>query len=264
MSTRKDPSRHAAPWSWAVAGAAAGLLVVTLLQAPASWLARAVGKGAQGRLLLQDARGSIWNGSARVTLTGGAGSQDASTLPGRLDWAIRPKWSGLSLELRADCCLQQPWRITVQPRWGGARVSFSDALSQWPAQWLTGLGTPWNTVQPEGQLALSTRGLAVEWAAGRMAVAGRAELNAAQISSRLSTLKPMGSYRITLHGGAAPYFAVETLEGSLQLSGKGQWAGLRLRFEGEASAPPERQEALSNLLNILGRREGLRSIIKVG
>jgi general secretion pathway protein N len=37
-----------------------------------------------------------------------------------------------------------------------------------------------------------------------------------------------------------------------------------LRFEGEASAAPERAEALANLLNIIGRRDGTRSIIKVG
>jgi general secretion pathway protein N len=37
-----------------------------------------------------------------------------------------------------------------------------------------------------------------------------------------------------------------------------------LRFSGVASAQPERVEALSNLLNIVGRRDGARSIITVG
>jgi hypothetical protein len=31
-----------------------------------------------------------------------------------------------------------------------------------------------------------------------------------------------------------------------------------------ASAPPERLDALANLLNILGQRDGARSIIKLG
>jgi general secretion pathway protein N len=84
------------------------------------------------------------------------------------------------------------------------------------------------------------------------------------MSSRLSTLKPMGSYRISLLGGATPSIALETLEGSLQLAGSGQWVGSKLRFEGFASAAPERLEALSNLLNIIGRRDGARAIIKVG
>ena len=44
----------------------------------------------------------------------------------------------------------------------------------------------------------------------------------------------------------------------------GQWVGQRLRFAGEASATPEREGALSNLLNIIGRRNGARSLITLG
>ena len=87
---------------------------------------------------------------------------------------------------------------------------------------------------------------------------------ALQVSSRLSTLSPMGSYRITVQGGPEPSLQLTTLEGSLQLSGQGQWIAQRLRFNGVASAEPERVEALSNLLNIVGRRDGARSIITVG
>ena len=160
--------------------------------------------------------------------------------------------------------MQQAWRLTVQPRWSGTQLALTDSLSQWPAQWLTGLGTPWNTVQPDGQLTLLTQGLTLQWAAGRLLLGGRVQLDATQMSSRLSTLKPMGSYRISLLGGATPSIALETLEGSLQLSGSGQWVGSKLRFDGFASAAPERLEALSNLLNIIGRRDGARAIIKVG
>ncbi|MFZ4479593.1 MAG: type II secretion system protein N [Rhodoferax sp.] len=252
------------PWSWAIAGALAGLLLVTLVYAPARWLTGPLQAALGERVVFEDAQGSVWNGSARLGLSGGAGSNDAAVLPGRLSWTIRPQWSGLRVELQAECCMQQAWRMTVQPQWGGASVALADSLSQWPAHWLTGLGTPWNTVQAEGQLTLATQGLVVQWAAGRVLLAGRVQLDATQISSRLSTLKPMGSYRIVLLGGASPSIALETLEGSLQLSGSGQWVGSKLRFEGLASAAPERLEALSNLLNIIGRRDGARAIIKVG
>ena len=253
-----------APWSWAWSGALLGLAVALLLNAPARWLTVAVQQGLQERVLLSDARGTVWNGSARLTLTGGAGSTDAATLPGRLTWRLRPGWLGLAAELSADCCMQQSWRLSLQPRWGGVRLALADSQSQWPAQWLTGLGTPWNTVQPEGLLSLSTHGLAAEWAAGRLLLSGRAQLDALHMSSRLSTLKPMGSYRVTLSGGATPTLGLSTLEGALQLSGTGQWVGARLRFDGIASATPERLDALSNLLNIIGRRDGARAIIKVG
>jgi general secretion pathway protein N len=67
-----------------------------------------------------------------------------------------------------------------------------------------------------------------------------------------------------LQGGTQDTLRLETLEGSLQLSGTGQWVGQRLRFRGEASAAPEREEALANLLNIIGRRSGARSLISIG
>lgn len=247
-----------------MAGALLGLTLALLLNAPARWLAAAVQQGLQGRVLLSDARGSVWNGTARLTLTGGAGSIDAATLPGRLSWRLRPSWTGLSAQLNADCCMQQAWQLSLRPRWGGASLALADSQSQWPAQWLTGLGTPWNTVQPEGQLSLSTHGLVAEWAAGRFVLQGGAQLDALHLSSRLSTLKPMGSYRLVLQSGAAPSLILSTMEGALQLSGTGQWVGGRLRFEGVASAAPERLDALSNLLNIIGRRDGARAIIKVG
>jgi general secretion pathway protein N len=50
----------------------------------------------------------------------------------------------------------------------------------------------------------------------------------------------------------------------LQLSGSGQWAGSRLRFNGEARSADGAQGALDNLLNIIGRRQGARSIISIG
>ena len=93
---------------------------------------------------------------------------------------------------------------------------------------------------------------------------GRIDLTAANMSSRLSTLKPMGSYRMTLTGGDAAALELSTLEGSLQLTGSGRWVGSRLRFEGVATAVPEHEAALANLLNIIGRRNGARSIITLG
>ena len=252
------------PWGWALAGALVGVLLALVLSAPARWLTGAVQQGTQGRLVFQDVRGTVWQGSAQVRLTGGAGSADTATLPGRLAWQLQMNFSGLSAQLLAECCMQQAWQLRLAPRWGGARLTLVDSLSQWPAQWLTGLGTPWNTVQAEGQLSVSTQGFAAEWVAGRLMLSGRAQMDANQISSRLSTLKPMGSYRLTLQGGASTALQLETLDGSLQLSGLGQWVGGKLRFEGVASALPERLDALSNLLNIIGRRDGARAIIKVG
>ncbi len=265
MARRPPAPAHTSPWRWAAAGALAGALGATVVFAPARWLAAAL-QGASGqKVQFVDARGSVWNGSAQLVMAGGEGSAVAVALPGRFSWQLRPRWNGLSAQLQADCCTPRPLQFTAElAGWGAARLTLADGVSHWPAELLVGLGTPWNTVQPQGQLALSTQGLGAHWAAGRLALSGRARLDASDISTRLSTLRPMGSYRITLQGGSAATVQVATLEGSLQLKGQGQWVGPRFRFEGEASAEPDRVEALANLLNILGRRDGLRSIIKIG
>jgi general secretion pathway protein N len=256
--------RPRAPWRWAIAGALPGLLLAVLLFAPASWLTGAIERASSGRVLLSEPRGTVWTGSAQLLLTGGAGSTDAAALPSRLDWRLRPRWDGLSAQLGTACCTTQPLAIRVRPRWGGAHMTLADARSQWPAALLSGLGTPWNTLQFDGDLLLATQGLSVEWVQGRLAIAGRAELTAQRLSSRLSTLRPMGNYRITILGGSTPTLQLDTLQGSLQLSGSGQWVGSRLHFSGTASAAPDREGALSNLLNIIGRRSGARSIITIG
>jgi len=263
-STSAATRQASAPWAWALAGAGLGLLLALVLNAPARWFTAALQQASQGRVLLGDARGTLWQGSAFMTLTGGPGSTDSATLPGRIAWQLWPDWTGLQAEVLADCCMQQAWRVSLRPHWGGATLMLADSLSQWPASGLTGLGTPWNTVQLEGQLTLATLGLALRRVDGQWQLSGRAQLDATQIGSRLSTLKPMGSYRLTVVGGASPSLQLATLAGPLQLSGSGQWVGARFRFDGEASAAPQRLDALSNLLNIIGRRDGARSLIKVG
>ncbi|HAL40099.1 MAG TPA: general secretion pathway protein GspN [Polaromonas sp.] len=257
-----QPALRFAAWAWC--GALVGALLALALFAPARWLADAVAGSTRQQLLLTEPRGTVWQGSARLVLTGGADSQDIAALPGRVQWTLRPSLTGLRFSLLAECCTPEALQLRATPRLGGLRLELADAQSQWPADVLAGLGTPWNTLQPMGQLRLQSHGLNAEWNAGRLLVAGSAVLEARNISSRLSTLRPMGSYRLTLQGGPSISLTLETLEGSLQLTGSGQWVGSRLRFSGEASAAPEREAALANLLNIIGRRNGPRSIITIG
>ena len=110
--------------------------------------------------------------------------------------------------------------------------------------------------------------LGLQWAEGRLQVQGQVELQAQGMSSRLSTLKPMGSYHLQLRGtdegSPTPELKLSTLQGPLQLTGQGQWVGARLRFTGEARADEGSESALSNLLNIIGRRQGARSLLSLG
>lgn len=265
-SNSRKPTRAVvrAPWAWAVAGVLAGSVPALTVFAPAAWMASAIERATQGQVMLNQARGTVWTGSAQLVLTGGQQSQDRAALPGRLHWQLRPAWDGLMARIEADCCTTQPLVARIQLSPSSQRITLADGRSRWPAALLSGLGTPWNTLQPHGQLALETRALTAVWAAGRLSLSGSAQMDALDMSSRLSTLRPMGSYRLQLQGGDAPGLTLSTLSGPLQLSGTGQWVGQRLRFNGEASAAPEREAALANLLNIIGRRNGARSLISVG
>jgi len=264
--TRKIPSRAPAraAWGWAAAGALAGVLLAAVLMGPAVWVERGINSLSQGRVVLSDSQGTLWAGSSRLTLAGGAGSRDAMRLPGRVQWQLVPSWGQLRVALLAPCCTQQALELTFAPGWSGWSLAVAPGQSTWPAALLTGLGTPWNTLQAEGALVLRTQGVVLKTSLSRWTLDGEVQLDAQDMRSRLSTLRPLGSYRVSLSGGVQPSLRLSTLSGHLQLSGQGRWNAGQLRFEGEASAEPAHAQELSNLLNILGRRDGVRSIITLG
>jgi general secretion pathway protein N len=254
------------------AGAVLGALVALVVYAPAAWLAGGVASATGQRLLLADARGTLWQGSAVLVLTGGADSRDAAALPGRLAWRVGLAGTRLAVVARHACCLNGDLQLLVEPGVGRVKVSLpagDGVRGQWPASWLAGLGTPWNTLQLGGWLRLASPGLSVEAVQGRWRLDGSADLQFDDVQSRLSTLPRLGSYRIGIAGagdGAAGGAAItlSTIEGPLLLSGSGQWATGGARFRGEARADEGAEAALNNLLNLIGRRQGALSVISIG
>ena len=284
--------RQRAGRRWAAWGAALGGLAGVVVNAPAQWLADGLHQASAQRLLLAEARGSLWNGSAVLVLTGGAGSHGASALPGRLQWQLRPDWRGLRLTARQDCCINGGLALQWQPGWGGYTLALDRApavqadaaarqagtpaalpgadgvIGHWPAAWLAGLGTPWNTLQLGGLMQLASPGLRLQSVQGRLRLDGALSMELLGVSSRLSPLPALGSYRLDLAGqaatGDAATLQLQTLDGALRLSGSGSWATTGLRFRGEAQAAEGQAPALANLLNIIGRRQGALSVISIG
>jgi general secretion pathway protein N len=256
---------------WAVAGVLAGVLAGVVLFAPAAWLAQYVAGATNQRLILADAQGTIWSGSAVPVLAGGAGSHDASSLPGRLEWTLSPRLYGLELAAREACCINGTLLIQVRPGLGRIKATLlptSNAVGQWPSAWLNGYGTPLNTLQLGGTFRLVSPGFTIEQVEGRWRLDGRIDLELESVSSRLSTLDRLGNYRVTLTGGSgangATLLSLSTQSGALQLSGDGTWGPGGVKFRGEARSATADEAALSNLLNIIGRRDGARSIISIG
>lgn len=248
-----------------------GLLLALLLFAPARWLAAALGQASGGQVQLVNARGSVWTGQADLLLTGGEGSRTRSALPEGLRWRLRPAWHdggpALALALQAPCCTPQPLNMHLRPGLGETALDIAGFDSRWPAELLAGLGTPWNTLRLQGTIALRSDGLRVALASGRARLQGGLDIDALDVASRLSSIRPLGSYRATLRAeadGDTARLDLQTLSGALLLQGNGQWIGGRLRFAGDARAAPGNEEALANLLNIVGRRQGDRSVITIG
>ena len=261
-----------APWRWALAGALVGGFLCLLVFFPARWVVDAVALASGQRVLLQGARGSIWNGSAVLVLAGGAGSRDAQALPGRLNWRLQMGWNtgapnqgsqnrgwGIGALIDHVCCqkpgLQLVWRPFQQV------FQLSGLEWQLPAQVLVGLGTPWNTLSLEGRMQLTSSFL--QWSQNLEAASmrGSLEMKALSLSSRLSTLRPLGSYRLVLdaqgaQSGSGLGFELGTLQGALRLSGKGQQLAGHWRFQGRAQAEPGQDAALANILNLIGNRGG--------
>lgn len=263
-------SNHLAapPWRWALFGSALGLIAATLVFAPAAWLGAALSLSTQGRVVLNEPSGTVWNGSGQLLLSGGVGSRDSTTLPGRLHWQLKPTPTlKFRILVDADCCTVQNINVLLTPRLSGLTAEMQPNQSTWPAILLTGLGAPFNTIDLQATLKLETQLLTLEWLNKQLKIEGKASLDVIDASTRLSTLRPVGSYRLSFlgsQGASVPSLNLETLNGSLLLTGSGQLTSNRWRFNGEASAAPGFEATLNNFLDILGRRVGPRSIITVG
>lgn len=279
--------RAPGPRRWALAGAAVGALLALPAFAPAAWMARAVERASDGRLLLADARGTLWAGDAVLALTAGTGARDAAALPGRLHWTLRWRDGAFELGLRHACCLHGSPALRVRPAPGGTSVALAaedgadGRIGHWPAAWLSGLGTPWNTLQLAGELQLSSPGIRFERAGAAWRAEGTMRLALQGAASRLSTLPTLGSWRLDLAGApastadaadatdasrppAALRLTLATDHGPLRLDGHGSWSGQGLQLRGQASADPGSEAALAPLLDIIGRRQGDRSLIAIG
>jgi general secretion pathway protein N len=260
---------HRAVARWAWLGLVCGGLVALVAFAPAVWLADAVAARTQQRVLLSDARGTVWNGSAVPVLTGGAGSRSAAALSGRSSWTLGLRGLAFELRVRQPCCINDELTLLLRPGFGRLSVQLMPSpaqIGEWPAAWFAGLGAPWNTLRLSGTLRLSSGGLGLEVVSGRWKLIGQADLELNNVGSPLTTLDPLGSYRLHLDGKAdrPPAFTLRTTDGALLLSGNGQWTGSQLRFRGEARAAPGSEGELDNLLNFFGRRQGALSLISIG
>jgi general secretion pathway protein N len=237
---------------WGTAMLLAGALTV-LAFFPAAWLGPMVEQQTGGRLTLGDAQGTLWRGSAFLGGAPGAGGAVTPLLPGRFAWRLSPLvlLGSVALTLENPLALSQP--VRVEGSWSQWQVSPAELIL--PAAGLAGLGAPLNTLAPSGVMRLSWSTLELVRQQQAVAVNGRTVLVMNDMGSRMSPIKPLGSYELAMdwHGQQAK-LNLSTVRGALVLSGSGSLDRGRLQFSGQASAANGYEETLGNLLNLLGQR----------
>lgn len=229
------------------------VLATILVFLPAAWLGPMVEKQTGGRLTLGDAQGTLWRGSAFVGGAPGEGGAVTPLLPGRFAWSLSPLvlFGRVHMELENPQALSRP--VTIEGSWSAWQVSPGELLL--PAEGLAGLGAPLNTLALSGAIKLTWNRLDLLRQENRVAVQGRTVLSLADMGSRMSPVKPLGSYEMVMDWrGPQADLNLRTVRGALLLTGSGMLQNGRLRFSGQATAADGYEETLGNMLNLLGQR----------
>lgn len=247
--------RFRAALPWVVSGGVATLATLVALL-PAAWITPQFAQATAGHVNLVDPDGSLWHGSATLMLAPGA-DRDASTLlPGRIEWHTRfwPLFMG-RVRMRMRQTDAMPDAVTLDATLHGAVLSAGSMAV--PASLLAGLGTPFNTLALQGDVRIGW----TDWRLFGDHAFGQMTVTIAGMTSRISRVKPLGSYRaVLLAQGTMSTLDLTTLKGPLTLTGRGTFGPNLASFRGNARAAPEQRDNLAGLLNLLGHPVGDGSV----
>jgi general secretion pathway protein N len=222
---------------------------VLLARLPAAWIAPQFARMTHGHVNLVDPAGSLWRGSATLMLAAGQDPDGATLLPGRIEWqtAFWPLFTGrVRMQMRQTEAMPDAVTVEATPRGATVTAGSIDV----PASLLAGLGAPFNTLDFDGKVRLAWS----PWRTFGGDVFGRLNISLADMSARVSLVKPLGSYEVVVQAqGASSTIDLSTQKGPLQLNGHGTMSRASASFEGTASATPDQRENLAGLLNLLGR-----------
>lgn len=242
-------------------------LVTLLWNLPASVGDRVLDHLSNGRARLADTSGTVWKGRGKVVLVDVAAERQQTgpvlaglVLPGQLSWQVRivPLMIGLvDVTLGLDG-INTPLRLNgsfSEIRGSGGTLSL-------PAVDLGRLGSPWNTIRPSAAVGLQWDAFTIR----QGAYEGRMSIELRDAASSMTPVRPLGTYRIDVDSKTAgTKVNLQTLSGPLKLSGSGQWdKRYGLRFSAYAEPDASERDRLQGFLALIGRREGDKTVIKIG
>ncbi len=243
--------------------------VVMIWQLPVSWVSWTLSSQTGCRVMLQQPTGTIWQGSAALAFSEPnateGGCRDPMSVTERFHWASSCKPFSMSCTTEIQfSALEQAQRLT----WGLDKTQIQANEVRLPANILEGLGNPWSTLRPRGDLSARWTDINLGHFGG---LTGSNSVNAASsgviriiisnLSSPISPVKPLGGYEILANvANDGMNWNLSTTSGPLLLKGQGEFSNQSgskgMQFSGQASASPEAQESLIGLLSLLGKKEG--------
>ncbi|MBI3570207.1 MAG: type II secretion system protein N [Gammaproteobacteria bacterium] len=222
-----------------------------VIEMPASWFAWGLNRYTQGTVRLDPIAGGLWHGNGRLVI------YYPQTVPhefGQTEWSINPLWLFAGR-------VQMQWRtesaethIHTTLRFGNDQMQLLETEIAFPAQAVSTFYSPASLISPKGQVLVRTDKLMVV----SDGVEGSAEISWRNASSDLSTVQPLGDYRLEINGvGKTAALKLSTARGDLELTGQGQWqiSTGQIQFTGSA-APREHASELEPLLKLLGSGQG--------
>jgi general secretion pathway protein N len=217
--------------------------------APATLIDARLARASEGRLRLAEAQGSLWSGAGWIEIREAEGRAGIAK---RVAWRVLPT-SLLRGRLVAEVELDQavePFPVTMSL----SSIEILQAGITLPAAAL-GLGMP--KLAPfrlTGDVLVKIPRLSLE----RGRVDGNATLQWRAAGSALTPVSPLGDYEVQFKAaGRAMQAALSTLEGPLQLDGKGAWSnGGPPSFLATARVPAQLREQLSPLFRLVAIERG--------
>lgn len=248
-------------------------LFVVVRQLPVSWIGGSLASQTACRVMLQQPVGTIWQGSAALAFSEPnateGGCRDPMSVTERFHWSTGCKLFSLTCNTDIQfAALEQPQSIL----WGLSKTQIASNEIKLPANILEGLGNPWSTLRPRGELGArwtdiqlggfeglgGTNGIL---GGGNSPSSGVIRIIISNLTSPISPVKPLGGYEISANiADTGMNWTLSTTSGPLLLKGQGEFSNKGsnrgMHFSGEANASPESKESLIGLLSLLGKKEG--------
>ncbi len=226
-------------------------LVFLVATAPAAWVSWVLVRASRGVVSLYRPAGTVWRGRGDLVI------HVAFTPPqslGAARWSINPLWL-FAGQIHAHAAVHGPGtEVHADLGLGYRRIVLSDVVASFPAQLVGVFYSPAALASPAGQVRVGTKRLILD----RGAVSGNAVVEWQQAGSSLSSVRPLGNYRLYLEGhGPTAGLRLETRDGALTLSGNGTWqlGTGQIRLSGLAR-PAAHPVELQPLLRLLGPDRG--------